>query len=206
MSQDIGCRNTYIALNRYRGSAATDDKGQICAPVGVFEANDAIAGMTRSSSFTRKLADHRAPVSVRFRQSTAPDRDGSLFLSPSLPVRLRDLFREATATAPQERHSELGATDDVANGLSRSEAASEIVDRPCVALEVGVDGVSHARKRSGVRRAGADDAARCRGSDERQPKQKFPYHLGLSFLCLLESGGRTIPGAPASELLLIVRA
>jgi hypothetical protein len=68
----------------------------------------------------------------------------------------RLLFREATATAPQERHSELGTIDDVANGLSRSPAASEIVDRPCAALQVGVDGAFHARKRSGLRRGSRD--------------------------------------------------
>jgi hypothetical protein len=79
-------------------------------------------------------------------------------------------LRETTATALQERHSELGAIDDVASGRSRSIAASEIVDSPCVALEVGADGAFQARKRSGVRRAGADDAASCRGNGERQPK------------------------------------
>jgi hypothetical protein len=94
----------------------------------------------------------------------------------------RLLFPEAAATALQDRHSELCAAHDVANGSSRTFTASDIVERPAVAFEVGVDGSFDPGQRSGLRRVGSGDAAHCRDTSERQSEHKFAQHLSLSFL------------------------
>jgi hypothetical protein len=78
----------------------------------------------------------------------------------------RLLAPEAASTAIQDRHSESGTVDNVANGRFRA-PAREIMERPSVAFEVGFDGVLDAGKRSGMRRTHGGEAAHRRKNGER---------------------------------------